>query len=142
MKITFKSYDDLKALVQEDGKELDKDFDWFLTQIADKTFPCQNYEVSGGGKIKEFFSINTSEVAHDGGTGISTIAAFEHFKCSKEWLDNVDYEGKKYWACINCGFTVEPTQKYEFIPNKTYEEIGINNCICPLCMTKTLKEVN
>ncbi len=155
MKVTFKSYDDLKALAEKSnnlptpskwdktifvGKGFDQDIDWFLKQIAGKEFECQGYEVSGGGKIMEFFTIQNSIVGEDG--GFNTNSVFGEFKVSKEWLDKVDYEDKTYWACVNCGFTIQPQDKYPFDIKKSYEEIGVNNCACPLCFTKTFKEVN
>ena len=155
MKVTFKSYEDLKALAQASnnlptpsqwdktikiGEGFDENIDWFLKQIAGKTFECSGYEVSGGGKIMEFFTIQTAAVGQDG--GFNTNSVFGEFKVSKEWLDNVDYEGKTYWTCINCGFTVTPDEKYPFDIKKTFGDIGVDDCACPYCFTKTMKAVN
>jgi len=158
MKITFKSYEDLKALTTQtdsvkepsiwDGlinfpEHLDEDFDWFLHQIADKEFEVENYEISGGGRIEEMFTIQTSNIGTDGGENTNSVKGF--FKFTKPWIDTTktDYDGKKYWACVNCGFTVQPTvERYPFDIKKKYADIGVDNCTCPLCFTKTFKEVN
>jgi len=140
MKITFKDYDTLVTLAKEEGYNVDRDFDWFLKEIAGKTFACSDYKVSGGGKIQEFFSIETSAVAQDG--GFNTNVVFGDFSVPKTWLENVDYEGKTYWACINCGMIITPDQKYPFDIKKTYGDLGVENCVCPGCFTKTFKVVN
>jgi len=155
MKITFKSLDDLKALATAKnsvsnpgtwektiklGEGFDKDIEWFLEQIAGKEFECCGYEVSGGGKIMEFFTIQTGQIGKDG--GFNTNSVFREFKVSKDWLDSVDYDGKKYISCINCGFTVVPEEKYPFDIKKTFGDLGVENAACPYCFTKTLKEIN
>ena len=141
MTITLKSYEDLKNLITDNGaKTISPDMDWFIKEFGGKTVEAQGYDISGGGKIDEFFSIGTSTIGQDGGFNTNTV--FEHIKVPKTWLDNVDYDGKTYYACIACGFTVTDDQRTAFEPKKTYAEIGVDNCVCPLCFTKTFKKVN
>jgi len=155
MKITFKSLDNLKTLVETKnsvsnpgtwektiklGEGFNEDIMWFIEQIAGKEFECSNYEVTGGGKIMEFFTIQNNQIGKDG--GFNTNSVYGEFKVSKEWLNSVDYGDKKYWTCINCGFTIVPEEKYPFDIKKTFNDVGIDNCACPYCFTKTLKAVN
>ena len=143
MKITLKSYDDLKNLITDNGeKTISNEMDWFIKEFADKTLTVRNYDVAGGGKITEFFSISTNSVGEDGGFNTNTV--FEHIKVPKSWItdDGVDYEGINYYACLACGFTVTDNQRTSFNPKKTYAEIGVDDCVCPLCFTKTFKKVN
>jgi hypothetical protein len=140
MKVTFKSYDELKEYYTEDGKTLDNGFDWFLQQIGGKTVAVQTYKISGGGSKKEMFTIDTASVGTDGGFNTNTV--FEHFEFPKDILDSVDYEGKTYYTCIQCGFTVQDTQRTMFYPSKTYADLGVENCVCPLCFTKSFHQVN
>ena len=161
MKITLKDYPELKEIilagaatnVTEPGqnmefntvnnsklyKGIDPDLDAFLKVVGGKTFPVQDFDVTGSGKVK-FFSIETGETPVDGGE--NTNNPFSSFKFSEEMIDNVDYEGKTLWACKGCGFIVEPTvQKDHFDPKYTLAEKGIENAVCPMCFTKTFTEI-
>ena len=155
MKITFKDYDTLKALALDShslptpsqwdktikvGDGFDRDIDWFIKQIAGKEFECAGYEISGGGRITEFFTIQTDQIGLDGGENTNSV--FREFKVGRDWLDSVDYEGKTYWTCINCGFTITPDEKYPFDIKKSFGDLGTDKCACPLCFTKTMKVVN
>jgi len=82
MTITLKSYEDLKNLITDNGaKTISPDMDWFIKEFGGKTVEAQGYDISGGGKIAEFFSIGTSNVGEDGGFNTNTV--FEHIKVPK-----------------------------------------------------------
>ena len=157
MKVKFKSYDDLKALMTasknaptpEQNKEFNdvinkdnysgycKDMDAFLKYIAGKTFSVQDFQVIKG---KKYFNISTAEVGADG--GFNTNMPFDTFGFSEDYCETIDFEGKTYWYCFNCGQLVQPEeQKSYFDPKKTLAEVGIDNAVCPLCFTRTFKEV-
>ena len=141
MLIKFKNLAQLRSIANDSDvkTKLDGDFDSFLEEIAGKEYPAE-LTVVGGGKLTKFYTISTASVGVDGGYNTNTV--FEHFSVPEEWLQSVDKEGKTYWACVNCGHTVEPSkQKDPFRASKTYEEIEIENAVCPRCFTKSFKVI-
>ena len=153
MKVTFKSYDDLKALLIDSksvktkaqwdktiylGKGFDKDFDAFLKVIAGNTYDVQDYEVMGNGEV--IFRLQTSVVGEDG--GFNTNYPFGDFCFTKDFVSSIDEAPQEMWFCRICGMIIDSNKElYPYDPKKTYAEIGIKNCACPACFTKTFNEV-
>ena len=153
MKVTFKDYDDLKALMTDSkslptvaqwdktiyiGSFFDENMDAFLKTIAGNTYEIQVYDVSsGGGQV--VYKIETGFVGEDG--GYNTNYPFGDFCFTKDFAKSID-DAPTAWFCRLCGITVDPTvQKDPFNPKKTYAEVGIANAVCPACFTKTFNEV-
>ena len=153
MKITFKSYDDLKALLTDSksvptvakwdktiylGKGFDVDFDAFLKVIAGKTFEIQDYDVMPvGGQV--LMRIQTAVIGKDG--GFNTNYPFDDFCFTMDFVDSVE-DAPTVWFCRGCGMIVDPAvQKDPFNPKNTYADTGIENAVCPACFTKTFSEV-
>ena len=130
MKVTFKSYDDLRALC---GENIEVDFDRLLKNtLADKTYLATELIVNG--ESQSFVvQLPNGNVAWGG-----------KFTCDKDWFKDVDYgDNKDLWRCGLCDFTVNPKERYHFGSfNETYESVGIENCACPLCFTYSMRKVN
>jgi len=153
MKVTFKAYDDLKALMTDSksvptvakwdktiylGKSFDRDMDTFLKTIAGNTYEIQEYEVlPTGGQV--VYKIQTGIIGKDG--GFNTNYPFDDFCFTADFADSID-DAPTAWFCRLCGKTVNPdVQKDPFDPKKTYTDEGIENAVCPLCFTKSFAEV-
>ena len=153
MKVTFKSYDDIKNLMTDSksvktkatwdkttylGGGFDKDLDAFLKTIAGKTFEIEDYQIIGNGDIT--FKIQTCNVGEDG--GFNTNTPFGDFNFTKAFVDSIDEIPEGMWFCRICGMTVDSNKElYPFDPKNTYAEFGIDKVVCPACFTKTYNEV-
>lgn len=154
MKITFKSYEDLKKIMTDSksvhtkgtwdrtiylGGGYDENMDQFLKKIGSNTFKIENYEVLPvEGNV--IMRIQTDKIGEDG--GFNTNYPFDDFGFTVDFIDTDKTENApEAWFCRNCGMIVDPKQKYPFEPKRTYKEIGLPNAVCPGCFTKTFTEV-